>query len=130
MVLTKKLLLFLCIAFTLGTISTPSLAAKIKNATIAEVEAAMESTVKGAEDILEALNNGVDKETVLKMLSDTKQTHKQIEVTRLGRLKNKASSRMKKARSAVKKDDMVSATAFVTEAVEYYHELRKEYYAF
>lgn len=129
--MTKKIILSLLLAFSLGAVATTSFAAgKIKNATTAEVEAAMESTVKGAEATLEALNNGADKEALLQLLSDTKQTHKRIEVTRLGRLKGLAATQMRKARSAVKKDDLDKAKEHLTKGVDYYHQLRKEYYAF
>lgn len=131
MFFTKKFLLSLLLATTLGTIATTSSAAgKIENATMEEVTYAIETTLKYAEETLEALNNGADKETILDLIRKTKQIAKEIEVTRLGPPKMKASAQMKKARFAVRKDEMEKAKEHVEAGVKHYQVLRKRFYDF
>ena len=131
MVFTKKMFLAILLAFTLGATSTvTSAAGKIKNATMEEVTSAVEDTVKGVDDILAALNNGADKETIMTLFKETKQRAKAIEVSRLGMLKGKASTQMRKSKSAFKKDDLENAKKHAAKSSELYHELRTQFYSF
>lgn len=128
---TKKLFLAILLSTLLASVSnTIHAAGKIENPTMEEVTYAIETTLKNAEETLEALNNGADKDTVLALLKKTKQIAKEIEVTRLGPNKMKASSQMKKARSAAKKDDLEKAKVHVEAGVKQYKELRKRFYEF
>lgn len=130
MVLTKKIFLAISLMIAIGTSTITHAAGKIENPTMEEVTSAIETTVKYAEETLDALNNGADKDTVLDLLRKTKQIAKEIEVTRLGPPKMKASAQMKKARFAVRKDDMEKAKKHVESGVKHYHNLRERFYAF
>jgi hypothetical protein len=87
-------------------------------------------TLKYAEEALEALNKGADKETILDLLRKTKQIAKEIEITRLGSPKMKVSAQMKKARFAVRKDEMDKAKEHDEAGVKHYQVLRKRFYDF
>jgi len=131
MVFTKNILLSFLLASILGLTATISSAAgKIENPTTEEVIYAIETTLKNAEKALAAANNGEDKEVILNHLRDTKQIAKEIEVTRLGPNKMKASSQMKKARFAVRRDEMEKAKKHLEAGVKHYRTLRKRFYAF
>jgi len=128
MPLTKKN--FLAIIFSaVAIVSTPTIAAgKIENATPAEVKASLDTTIERAEKTLTALESGSDKETVLGLLSDTKQMAKEIHATRRAAVfKGKAGTQMKKARKAAKEGDLETAKKHVAAGVEYYHELKKAF---
>ena len=131
MVFTKKPFISILLAATVGASSTiTNTAGKIESLTTEEVTHAIETTVKYAEETLEALNNGADKDVILDLIRKTKQIAKEIEVTRLGPNKMKASAQMKKARFAVRKDEMDKAKKHVKKGVSYYHALRKRFYDF
>ncbi len=81
--LSKKNLLAILLVSAVAIVSTPTIAAgKIENATPAEVKASIETTIERAEKTLATLESGTDKETVLALLSDTKQMAKEIHATR------------------------------------------------
>ncbi len=130
MAFTKKI--FSTILLTATLTATPVIvsAGKIENPTMEEVTYAIETTVKRAEEALAAINSGADKEVILGFIAQTKQIAKEIEVTRLGPNKMKASSQMKKARFAVRKDQMEKAKKHLEAGVKHYHTLRKRFYAF
>ncbi len=121
-------LLVLCALSVFPTLSQA--AGKIENATMEEVIYAINTTIERAEKSLELLNGGAPNEEVLDMLKETKQIHKEIEVTRLGPLKGRAASKMKKARNAMKKGDREKALKNVEAGIEYYYKLRKKFYDF
>ncbi len=109
----------------------PSYAAgKIENATMEEVTYAIETTLKMATDSLAALDNGASSDDVLAMLKKTKQIHKEIEVIRLGAIKGRAATQMKKARIAAKKGDLETTRKHLAKGVEHYQTLRKKFYDF
>ncbi len=124
-----KLIFAFFLACSVSTISTTATAAgKIENATLEEIIASINTTITRSEKTLEALENGADKETVLSLLSDTKQMAKEIHATRRAAVyKSKAGSQMKKARKAAKKDDLEKAKGHVKEGVELYKKLKKAF---
>ncbi len=105
-------------------------AGKIENATMEEVTYAIETTLKQAQDTLAALDDGASSEDILAMLKKTKQIHKEIEVIRLGAIKGRAATQMKKARIAAKKGDLETARKHLAKGVEHYQTLRKKFYDF
>ncbi len=131
MFFTKKIVSTILLAATLSAApALVSAAGKIENPTTEEVIYAIETTVKNAEAALSAINSGADKDVILGFLRDTKQIAKEIEVTRLGPNKMKASSQMKKARFAVRRDEMDKAKKYIETGVKHYHTLRKRFYSF
>ena len=130
MFFTKKIFLAVFLTATLGTSAITSAAGKIENPTTEEVIYAIETTVKHAEEALAAINSGADKAVILDFIAKTKQIAKEIEVTRLGPNKMKASAQMKKARFAVRKDEMEKAKKHLEAGVKHYHTLRTRFYAF
>lgn len=127
----KQLVAFFLFAFYIGIVPNPTFAAgKIENATMEEVVYAMNTTIELAEKSLAALDDGADADTVLDMLKETKQMHKRIEIIRLGAIKSKAATQMRKARSAAKKKDLETTRAHLVKGIEHYHTLRKKFYDF
>lgn len=124
---TKNILFaFLLLSTLFGFSTISSAAGKIENATLEEILAAIDTTIERSEKTLVALESDADKDVVLKLLGDTKQIAKEIHATRKAAVyKSKAGTLMKKARSAVKKDDMDTAKTHVTKAIEFYKKLKK-----
>ncbi|PKM13052.1 MAG: hypothetical protein CVV13_02905 [Gammaproteobacteria bacterium HGW-Gammaproteobacteria-3] len=121
----KKISLLVFIAATLGTASLPSFAAgKIENATTAEVREEIDNAVKSTEAAIEAVQNNADEETTLGFIKAAKQASKKIESNRLDPMRSKANSNLAKARSAVKKGQKDQATAFLTEALSTFKEIK------
>lgn len=129
MYLTKKILLVFFLIFSVATVSTTAIAAgKIENATLDEIKASINTTIERSEKTLAAIENGADKETVLGLLSDTKQMAKEIHATRRAAVfKSKAGTQMKKARKAAKKDDLETAKTHVEKGVELYKKLKEAF---
>jgi len=130
MAFTKKIFSTILLAATLTATPVIVNAGKIENPTMEEVTYAIETTVKHAEEALAAINGGADKDVILGFIAQTKQIAKEIEVTRLGPNKMKASSQMKKARFAVRKGKMEKAKKHLEVGVKHYHTLRTRFYAF
>lgn len=124
--LIKKMILAFFFISVTATISTTAIAAgKIENATLDEVKASINMTIERSEKTLAAIESGADKETVLALLSDTKQMAKEIHATRRAAVfKSKAGSQMKKARKAAKKDDLETAKGHVEKGVQFYKQLK------
>ncbi len=124
--LIKKMIFALLMACSIMTVSTTASAAgKIENATLEEIIDAIDTTISRSEKTLAALKDGADKEQVLDLLSDTKQIAKEIHATRKAAVfKSKAGKHMKKARKAVKKDDLETAKEHVEQGVELYKKLK------
>lgn len=127
--LTKNILLafFLICSISLSP-STVLAAGKIENATLEEIKASIDTTIERSEKTLAALNNGADKETVLELLSDTKQMAKEIHATRKAAVfKSKAGKFMKKARKAAKNDNLDEAKNHVEKGVKFYKQLKEAF---
>jgi len=127
--LIKKIILTFFLICTVTLVSTTTIAAgKIENATLEEIKASIDTTIERSEKALAALENGADKETVLSLLSDTKQMAKEIHATRRAAIyKGKAGTQMKKARTAAKKDDLEKAKGHVEKGIEFYKQLKKAF---
>ncbi len=130
MTFTKRMFSAILLPIFLCCTVVANAAGKIENPTMEEVTYAIETTVKHAEEALDALNSGADKDVILGFIAETKQIAKEIEVTRLGPNKMKASSQMKKARFAVRKGEMEKAKKHLEAGVKHYHALRKRFYEF
>jgi ribosomal protein S20 len=126
--LIKKIILAFFLIFTITVSNTTLAAGKIENATLGEIKASIDTTIERSEKTLAAIENGGDKETVLGLLSDTKQMAKEIHATRRAAVfKSKAGTQMKKARKAAKKDDLEAAKTHVEKGVEFYKQLKQAF---
>jgi len=127
--ITKKTIILFFLIFNIATFSTTTFAAgKIENATLEEIKASIDTTIERAEKVLTELENGADKESILSLISDTKQMAKEIHATRRSAVfKSKAGSQMKKARTAAKKDDLETAKGHVEKGVEFYKQLKEAF---
>jgi ribosomal protein S20 len=104
-------------------------AGKIENATLDEIKASIITTIERSEKTLAAIEAGEDKDAVLDLLAATKQMSKEIHATRKSAVyKSKAGTQMKKARSAAKKDDLETAKEHVIKGLEYYKNLKVEFW--
>ena len=127
--LIKKIILASFLICAISTTPVALAAGKIENATLEEIKASIDTTIERSEKTLEALESGADKEAVLELLASTKQMAKEIHATRKSAVyKSKAGSQMKKARSAAKKDDLEKAKEHVIKGLEYYKNLKIEFW--
>jgi len=128
--LLKKQLLTLLVS-TLMLIAAPSvMAGKIEKATTQEVSEAIVETIRLSEEALAAVKNGQEKDQILTLLKETKQSSKRIESNVVDRLRSKANSRVTKARAAIRKGDTATAETLLTEAVAIFKEVQVKHKAF
>jgi hypothetical protein len=122
-----KLLKHLTIAFalTLSAASfTPAMAAgKIENASANAVKEAAESALHHTEEALSGLKNGSMEESINDHLNQARQETKRIEVGALDAKRNKASGKVRDAKTAVGKKDNAKAEADLNEAIKLYQEI-------
>lgn len=109
----------------IGTLSTSAFA--VTNPSYADVKAAIENTLTKVEEIKSALDNGADKAVLIDMITDARQLQKDIANNVLDVKRNQASNVLKNARTALKKDDLESAKASLTDAVSRYKEIQQLY---
>lgn len=128
--LLKKIFFSILIAVSMGAFSTVSLAAgKIENATTADVKVAIDEALSSSEEALSTLNNGGSKEDVLALMKKTMQASKKIESNRLDVLRTRTNSKLKKAKSAVKKGQNESAAEIMAEVIKGYQEIKASFAA-
>ncbi|MGR9045291.1 MAG: hypothetical protein ACU83N_08340 [Gammaproteobacteria bacterium] len=121
-----KFLLSIVIASSMGALSSVSFAAgKIENATTAEVKEEIEKAIGSTEEAIAAIQNGGNEEAVLKLIKNAKQASKRIESNRLDVKRNRAASKLAKARSAFKKGENDAAVALLSEALAGYQEIKR-----
>ena len=111
--------------FLLGALSSTAFA--VPNATYADVKAAIENTLAKVEEAKSALDNGTDKDALIDLITDARQLQKDIANNVLDVKRNQASSVLKKARSAVKNDDLESARSALNDAENRYKEIQRLY---
>jgi hypothetical protein len=131
MAIFKKVLLAVFVSVAMIATAPVTIAAgKIEKATPQEVTEAIKDTISLSEETLAAVESGAEKEAVLDLFKRTKQSSKRIESNIVDRLRQTANSRLKKARSAFKKDDKETAVAFMTEAIQIFKDVQKKHAAF
>ena len=121
----KKILTSSVIALSMAAASFT--ASAVANPSYEDVKAAIENTLSKVEEAKTALDNGADKEAVIDMVTDARQLQKDIANNVLDVKRNQASSVLKKARTALKKDDLASANASLADAVNRYKEIQQLY---
>jgi len=105
-------------------------AGKIANQTQEGVKQSLLDTISVAEETLAAMKGDADKETVMAMFKKTKQTAKTIESAVVLADRDRALSKVKKARSAYKKDQHEKAEELMTDAVERFIKVNEKYHNF
>ena len=103
---------------------------KVQNQTPAGVVQALADTIAIAEETLAAMKSGVDKETVMALLKKTKQTGKTIESSVVLANRDRALSKVRKARSAYKKDQHAKAEEIMEQAVDKFKKVSEQYHNF
>lgn len=99
------------------------------NPTYEDVKSAIDNTIAKVEEAANALNNGADNETVIKLVSDARQIQKDIANNVLDVKRNQTSSVLNKARAALKNNDLASAKETLKDATSRYQEIDRLYAA-
>lgn len=129
--LHKKILLAAFISAAMITTAPVTMAAgKVEKATAQAVVKIIEETIVLSEEALAAIESGMEKKELLKLLKKLKQSSKGIESNIVDRLRQTANARLNKARSAVKQDDKETAIAYMTEVVQLFKKIQKKHSAF
>ena len=129
--LLKKLTLAFFVSFAMLAVAPSAIAAgKVANQTQAEVEQSLLDTIAVAEETLAAMKSGADKETVMALLKKTKQTGKTIESSVVLANRDRALGKLKKARSAYKKDQHEKAEELMEQAVKKFIAVNEQYHNF
>lgn len=129
----KKLVLALCVSSAMlaaAPVAVAKPAGKIANQTQEGVKQSLLDTIAIAEETLAAMKNGTDKDTVMALLKKTKQTAKTIESSVVLADRDRALGKVKKARSAYKKDQHAKAEELMTQAVERFIKVNEKYHNF
>ena len=129
----KKLVLALFVSSAMLA-ATPVVVAKpagkIANQTQEGVKQALLDTIAIAEETLAAMKGGVEKDTVMALLKKTKQTAKTIESSVVLADRDRALAKVKKSRSAYKKDQHAKAEELMEQAVERFIKVNDKYHNF
>ncbi len=132
--LLKKVSLALFISIAMLA-TAPSVMAKpmgkIENKTPAETVVDIEKTLEISAETLKAIEDDVEKDTVMKMFKSTKQQAKEIESTVTYSIREKELGTLGKARLAFKKDkDKAEVLELMKKADDTFKELKARYNGF
>lgn len=131
--LLKKLVMAFLISFAMFAVAPSAIArpaGKIQNQTPEGVSQALDDTVAVAEETLAAMKSGADRDTVMNLFKKTKQTGKTIESSVVLANRDRALGKLKKARSAYKKDQHEKAEELMGQAVDKFKKVRAQYHNF
>ncbi|MDD2739836.1 MAG: hypothetical protein PHR94_12975 [Methylomonas lenta] len=123
----KKILLSSVMTVSMAAIS--SAASAVENPSYEDVKAAIENTQAKVDESIAALNNGADNEVVIEMITDARQLQKDIANNVLDLKRNQASNVLKKARTALKSNELEVAKESLTDAANRYKEIQNLYAA-
>lgn len=133
MALLKKLVLASVVSAAMIAAAPSAMAkpaGKVANQSPEQVVEALKDTVTAAETTLDALQRGTDREMMMKLFKNTKQTAKTIESSVVLSDRDRALARVNKARSAFKKGKLEESEAFMIEAVERFKKVEQKYHDF
>jgi hypothetical protein len=130
MVLNKLILASFVSLGLLATAPSTMAVGKIENATPAETVIAIDETLEVAEETLAAIKSGAEKDSVMALYKKTKQSAKKIESTVTYMIREKSLGRLKKSRSAFKKDDLETAEEKMVETLKLFNDLKDKYHNF
>ncbi|NOQ14689.1 MAG: hypothetical protein GQ583_09475 [Methyloprofundus sp.] len=128
----KKLVLAVCVSTAMLAAAPVAIAkpGKIANQTQEGVKQSLLDTIAVAEETLAAMKSGVEKDTVMALLKKTKQTAKTIESSVVLADRDRALAKVKKSRSAYKKDQHAKAEELMGQAVERFIKVNEKYHNF
>jgi len=112
-------------SFVIAAASSSAFA--VANPTYEDVKVAIDTTLAKVEEAITALNNGTDNEAVGKIVSDARQTQKDIANNVLDVKRNRASGVLNQARNALKNNDVQAAKESLTDAANRYKEIQQIY---
>ncbi|MEC4749139.1 hypothetical protein [Methylomicrobium sp. Wu6] len=112
-------------SFVIATLSSSAFA--VANPTYEDVKTAIDNTLAKVEEAITALNNGSDNEAVAKLVSDARQTQKDIANNVLDVKRNRASGVLNQARAALKDNNLQAAKESLTDAANKYKEIQQIY---
>jgi len=112
-------------SFVIATLSSSAFA--VANPTYEDVKTAIDNTLAKVEEAITALNNGTDNEAVAKLVSDARQTQKDIANNVLDVKRNRASGVLNQARAALKDNNLQAAKESLTDAANKYKEIQQIY---
>jgi uncharacterized protein (DUF3084 family) len=112
-------------SFVIAAMSSAAFA--VANPSYEDVKAAIDNTLAKVEEAKTALDNGADSKTLIDMVTDARQLQKDIANNVLDVKRNQASNVLKQARTAIQKNELQSAKASLTDAVNRYKEIQQLY---
>ena len=129
----KKLVLAVCVSSAMLAAAPAAIAkpaGKIANQTQEGVKQSLLDTIAVAEETLAAMKSGAEKDTVMALLKKTKQTAKTIESSVVLADRDRALAKVKKSRSAYKKDQHAKAEELMEQAVVRFIKVNDKYHNF
>jgi hypothetical protein len=121
----KRILISSVLAVSMAALSFT--ASAVINPSYEDVKAAINNTLAKVEEANAALENGVDSEKVIDMVSDARQLQKDIANNVLDVKRNQASNVLKQARMALQNNELKSAKESLTDALNRYNEIKQLY---
>ncbi|RLA20209.1 MAG: hypothetical protein DRQ62_10865 [Gammaproteobacteria bacterium] len=131
--LLKKLVMAFFVSFAMLAVAPTAMAkpaGKVANQTQEGVKQSLLDTIAVAEETLAAMKSGAEKDDVMALLKKTKQTAKTIESSVVLADRDRALAKVKKARSAYKKDQHAKAEELMEQAVERFIKVNEKYHNF
>ncbi|WP_027147889.1 hypothetical protein [Methylobacter tundripaludum] len=99
------------------------------NPSYEDVRAAIDNTLAKVEEAKAALDNGVNNEAVIDMVTDARQLQKDIANNVLDLKRNQASNVLKQARTALSNNEPQAAKESLADALNRYKEIKQLYAA-
>jgi len=99
------------------------------NPSYEDVRAAIDNTLAKVEEAKAALDNGVNNEAVIDMVTDARQLQKDIANNVLDLKRNQASNVLKQARTALSNNELQAAKESLADALNRYKEIKQLYAA-
>lgn len=121
----KKILISSVI--TISMMAFPFSASAVVNPSNDDVKAAINNTLAKVEEANSALENGVDSEKVMHLVSDARQLQKDIANNVLDVKRNQASNVLKQVRTALQNNELKSAKDALSDALNRYNEIKQLY---
>ncbi len=119
----KNIFLSFLMVISMAAISTSAMAAEEGDKSAHSAQA----TVEKIRETLDAIENGADPEKVLDLINEARQLNKEITGDAVDMKRQKASGKLKKARSEAKKSELQPAEMHLRDALKRYTEINNYY---